>query len=331
MQTSLVVSINYLVSIGKMHGALSISSFVVAALCLSLCLSLPQGVTADDVEPFVNLCDNEDYGDVPVYTPDPVAPSAFFASFGTNVTDSNGLYTPIVLEVRREWAPRGVDRFFSLLQDRYYDNAGFFRVVPDFVVQWGIAAKPEETSKWDLAIPDDPVKISNLPWTVAYATGGPDTRTTQIFINLANNSRLDDMGFAPFAKVISGFDVVLNLTNPTFGAANASDGIDQEAYSLGGNVWLENNYPNTSIVTCARLDVSPDDNNGAYDDDDEEQEILGTVGFTAGVVCVGALLYVFFNYYSSGQCLPTHDSSGVTPGIRGPLIQPDDTMNPMQK
>ena len=284
------------------------------------------GVSSTGVEPFVNLCQGEDYGAVPVQTPDPIAPASFFASFGTNATDSDGLYTPIVLEVRREWAPKGVDRFFSLLQDRYYDNSGFFRVVPDFVVQWGIAADPKETSKWDVAIADDPVKISNEKWTAAYATGGPDTRTTQIFINLINNSRLDASGFAPFAKVISGFETILNLTNPTFGWVNATDGLNQTAYSLEGNVWLENNYPNTSIVTCARLNVDPDDNNDLYDDDDEEDEILDTVFFIVGVISVGVLLCVFFNYYNSGQCLPNSRGSdgGVTPGLVGPLIQSHD-------
>lgn len=167
--------------------------------------------------------------------PDSIAPDQFYVIFNTNVILSNGKQAdPIVLEVNRSWAPLGVDRFYSLVQDGYYNQAGFFRVVPDFVLQFGIAALPEETAKWNTIIVDDPVLVSNTNWTVSYATAGLDTRTTQIFINYVDNSRLDASGFAPFAKVISGFETALAVVNPTPGD---SDGINQELYTLKGSIY----------------------------------------------------------------------------------------------
>jgi len=211
---------------------------------------------------FSNYCAGPETHDIPNPNPssDIIAPDSFFVSFGTNVTlksenNSDIYFNPIVLEVRREWAPLGVDRFFSLIQDRFYDNAGFFRVVPELEVQFGIASTPAETSKWDTPIPDDPVILSNLPWTVSFAKSEPNTRTTQVFINYINNSRLDSLGFSPFAKVISGQNTLLAIRSPT---NNYKDGLNQTAYTLGGNVWLEKFFPNTSIITCGEiLSTSP--------------------------------------------------------------------------
>lgn len=117
-------------------------------------------------------------------------------------------------------------------------------------VQYGIAADPAETAKWDTAIPDDPVLKSNDQWTVTYATAGPDTRTTQLFINYVNNAQLDDQGFAPFAVVTSGFDTALSIVNPT---PDSSNGINQAAYTKGGNAWLLDHYPNTTLITKVEL------------------------------------------------------------------------------
>jgi peptidyl-prolyl cis-trans isomerase A (cyclophilin A) len=164
--------------------------------------------------------------------PDAIAPEKFNVVFNTNVVLANGKQAdPIVFEVTRSWAPLGVDRFYSLVQDGFYNQAGFFRVVPDFVLQFGISALPSETLKWNTKIVDDPVIVSNTNWTVSYATGGPDTRTSQIFINYVDNSRLDASGFAPFAKVISGFETALAVVNPT---PDSSDGVNQGLYTLKG-------------------------------------------------------------------------------------------------
>ena len=121
-------------------------------------------------------------------TDDPPAPELFQVSFETNVVLDGAAAEPMVLEVNRSWAPIGADRFYALVNDRYYDDAAFFRVVPSFVVQWGIAALPEETKKWDEPIQDDPVLVSNPSGTVTYAaTSQPNSRTTQIFINYVDN------------------------------------------------------------------------------------------------------------------------------------------------
>jgi peptidyl-prolyl cis-trans isomerase A (cyclophilin A) len=116
----------------------------------------------------------------------------------------------------------------------------------DFVVQFGIASDPNETSKWSSStIPDDPVVESNTFGFVSFATSGPNTRTTQIFINLANNSRLDAEGFSPFARVASGMDVALSLANPTPGDP---DGVDQDNYTEMGNPWILEYYPDVDLI-----------------------------------------------------------------------------------
>ena len=108
-----------------------------------------------------------------------------------------------MVEVTRAWSPRGADRFYNLVKYHFYDGAAFFRVLPGFVVQFGISARPEVSRVWENAtIPDDPVTQSNLRGTLTFATAGPNTRTTQVFINLADNTSLDGMGFSPFGKVI---------------------------------------------------------------------------------------------------------------------------------
>jgi peptidyl-prolyl cis-trans isomerase A (cyclophilin A) len=119
---------------------------------------------------------------------------------------------PFVIEVQRAWAPGGADRFYNLVRLGYYDDVTFFRVVEDFMVQFGIHGDPKVGSVWRYAqIPDDPVKQSNTRGMVTFATAGPGTRTTQIFINYKNNSSLDRQGFAPFGRVVEGMPVVDKL------------------------------------------------------------------------------------------------------------------------
>lgn len=191
-------------------------------------------------------------GDIPNPSPnaDVVSPDTFSVRFDTNILIDGKESDPIVMEVTRAWAPLGADRFYSLVKDGFYNQAAFFRVVPDFVLQFGISGVPAETSKWNTTIVDDPVVVSNTPWTVSYATAGPDTRTTQLFFNYIDNSRLDASGFAPFGKVVSGFDTALAVVNPT---PDSSDGIDQDMYSTMGNPWIKKNYPNVSMITCAEI------------------------------------------------------------------------------
>src|SRR3954452_2815893 len=123
--------------------------------------------------------------------------------FQVNLDTSKG---PVVIEVHRDWAPIGADHFYTLVKTGFYDNARFFRVVRNFVVQFGIAANPETHRLWEsIALPDDTVEQHNTRGMVTYATRGANTRTTQVFVNLRDNRQsLDARGFAPFGKVVEG-------------------------------------------------------------------------------------------------------------------------------
>jgi cyclophilin family peptidyl-prolyl cis-trans isomerase len=124
--------------------------------------------------------------------------------------------------VNRSWAPLGADRFYALINAGFFNNSAFFRVVPGFVVQFGISGSKAENQKWlHSSILDDPVKMSNTPGTLVYADAGKNTRSTQLFINYGDNSRLDAMGFAPFGKVVGtgGMAVANKIHNPTPGGS----------------------------------------------------------------------------------------------------------------
>jgi peptidyl-prolyl cis-trans isomerase A (cyclophilin A) len=130
------------------------------------------------------------------------APATFQAKFTTTKGD-------FVVQVTRSWAPLGADRFYNLVRGGFFTNAAFFRVIPGFMVQFGISARPEVAGPWERArISDDPVTQSNKRGYITFATAGPNTRTTQLFINYGNNAGLDSQGFAPFGEVIEGMDVV---------------------------------------------------------------------------------------------------------------------------
>ena len=170
------------------------------------------------------------------------APAEFKVRFDT----SKG---PFVIEVHREWAPNGVDRFYGLVKSGYYDEARFFRVVPNFVVQWGINKDPKVSRQWNQNhISDDPVKESNRRGYITYAKRGPDTRTTQLFINLADNVSLDAMGFAPFGNVTEGMDVVQNLYSG-YGQTP-----QQDLIQLQGNDYLQSRFPQLDYIKTARVE-----------------------------------------------------------------------------
>ena len=167
------------------------------------------------------------------------------ATYRVNLDTSRG---PVALEVTRDLAPRGADRFYNLVKAKYFDGARFFRVEPGFVVQWGIAANPGITKTWDVPIQDDPVKTSNVRGTVTFAaTSAPNSRSTQVFINLADNSRLDAAGFAPFGKVVSGMEAVDQI-NPEY-----RSNPDQQAAEEQGNSYFEANFPRMDYIRTARL------------------------------------------------------------------------------
>jgi len=156
----------------------------------------------------------------------------------------------IVINVVSEWCPLGAAHFQALVEDKFYDAAAFFRVVPNFVVQFGIAGTPSENVKWKTPIKDDPVKHSNLKGTISYTTAGPNTRTTQLFINYIDNTGLDRQGFAPFGEVISGMDIAMKIFNPTPGS---SGGVDQNSYETKGNAWIKTQYPKINFITNASI------------------------------------------------------------------------------
>ena len=161
----------------------------------------------------------------------------------------------VVMEVTREWAPHGADRFYNLVKNGYYDNARFFRVIKDFMVQFGINGDPAVNQVWQQAnIPDDPVVQSNKRGMVTFATAGPNTRTTQVFINYADrNAGLDGQGFAPFGRVVEGMEVVDTLYSDYGEGAPQGMGPDQGRSQSEGNAYLTKNFPNLDYIKKATI------------------------------------------------------------------------------
>jgi peptidyl-prolyl cis-trans isomerase A (cyclophilin A) len=154
-----------------------------------------------------------------------------------------------VVQVNRAWAPRGADRFYNLVENGFYDDAGIFRVLPGFVAQFGISARPAVARAWTRAtIPDDPVTQSNLRGTITFATSGANTRTTQVFINLADNAALDKMGFAPFGKVVEGMEVVDSFYSGYGEGAPSGRGPDQTRLTNEGKAYLDRNFPDLDCI-----------------------------------------------------------------------------------
>jgi peptidyl-prolyl cis-trans isomerase A (cyclophilin A) len=159
----------------------------------------------------------------------------------------------IVIEVRRDWAPNGADRFYELVQDGYFTDVAFFRVVGGFMAQAGISGDPALNAVWrEKRIPDDPVKASNMRGTVTFATSGPDSRTTQFFINFTDNSRLDGMGFAPFGKV-KDMAPVDGLYDGYGEGAPRGRGPSQGQMQTQGNSYLKESFPKLDYIKSARI------------------------------------------------------------------------------
>lgn len=180
--------------------------------------------------------------------PDERAPEVFRVRFET----TKG---PFVLEVTRAWTPLGADRIYTLVRNRFYNGVRFFRVVPRFVVQFGINGDTATESLWrEAKIMDDPVKHGNVRGAMAFATDGPNTRTTQVFINLADNSRLDARGFAPFGQVISGMEVVDRFYNGYGDGPPMGPGPSQPRMEAEGNAYLEREFPKLDSIVLAKLE-----------------------------------------------------------------------------
>jgi peptidyl-prolyl cis-trans isomerase A (cyclophilin A) len=175
------------------------------------------------------------------------APPVYKAKFDT----SKGTF---VIEVHRDWAPNGADRFYNLVKNGFYDSDRFFRVIEGFMVQFGINGNPKVSAVWQQAnIPDDAVKQSNQRGYVTFATAGPNTRTTQVFINFDDNSGLDQQGFSPFGKVVSGMDVVDSLYSGYGEGAPQGHGPNQGIVQSMGNAYLAKAFPKLDYVNKATI------------------------------------------------------------------------------
>ena len=171
------------------------------------------------------------------------APATYRVSFAT----TRGTF---LLTVHRAWSPRGADRFYNLVRARFFDGVAFFRVVKGFVVQFGISPDPAVAAAWQTAtIKDDPVKVSNTPGTITFADAGPDTRTTQVFLNLGSNASLDGQGFSPFGRVTSGMKVV----NALYGGYDERPTDKQQQIATQGDAYLRKNFPKLDHIRTARL------------------------------------------------------------------------------
>jgi peptidyl-prolyl cis-trans isomerase A (cyclophilin A) len=177
------------------------------------------------------------------------APAAYKVKFDTSVGE-------FVIQVTRDWAPNGADRFFNLVKNGFYDEARFFRAIPNFMVQFGIHADPAVSAVWRNAqIPVDAVKQSNKRGFVTYAMGAkPDTRTTQVFINFRNNTNLDAMGFAPFGEVVTGMDIVDKINTMYGEGAPRGKGPDQGRVQAEGNAYLLKSFPKLDYIKKATVE-----------------------------------------------------------------------------
>jgi peptidyl-prolyl cis-trans isomerase A (cyclophilin A) len=175
------------------------------------------------------------------------APDSYKVNFDTTAGQ-------FVIEVNRAWAPNGADRFYNLVKNGFFNDARFFRVISGFMVQFGINGDPAVASAWQVArIPDDRVLESNKRGNITFATAGPNTRTSQVFINFRDNAFLDSQGFAPFGKVISGMDVVDKLYAEYGEGAPSGRGPNQQLVQKQGNAYLEKEFPKLDFIKKATV------------------------------------------------------------------------------
>lgn len=176
------------------------------------------------------------------------APEVYKARFETTRGD-------FIIEVHRKWAPHGADRFYNLVRNDFYNECRFFRVIENFMAQIGISGDPKLAAVWRSAqIADDPVVRSNTGGYVSFATAGPNTRTTQFFINYKDNSRLDSSGFSPFGKVIEGMKEVVDSLYSGYGeGAPRGKGPDQGRIQREGNAYLQKEFAKLDYVKTATI------------------------------------------------------------------------------
>lgn len=198
----------------------------------------------------VASCSSLLHGRRPRVDPNIPVPDSFLVRFET----SKGTFDVMA---HKQWAPIGVDRLYSLVGNGYFDDARFYRVVKDWVAQWGLAADPRVTAAWrPRAMADEPVKHTNARGTVSYARGGPGTRSTQLYINFKDNARLDTantFGFPPIGEVVSGMNVVDSLYNGYGEGAPRGTGPSQDSIGRQGNAYLKRGWPKLDYIRRARV------------------------------------------------------------------------------
>lgn len=177
------------------------------------------------------------------------APATYTVNFDTTAGS-------FAVQVTRDWAPHGADRFYNLVKNGFYDDARFFRAIKGFMVQFGINGDPKVSAVWQRAqIPADPVKQSNKRGFITYAMGSaPTTRTTQVFINFRDNANLDKLGFAPFGQVVApGMDVVDKIDTSYGEGAPRGKGPEQGRVQAEGNAYLMKSFPNLDYIKSATI------------------------------------------------------------------------------
>jgi peptidyl-prolyl cis-trans isomerase A (cyclophilin A) len=174
----------------------------------------------------------------------------------SNLDGEDGSSGTVKIQLYPEWAPRGVDRFMELTKVGFWDGCRVFRVLPNFVVQFGINGDPAVQSRWRSAnLQDDPVRASNERGTVVFATAGPNSRTSQIFINTREqgNGFLDKQGFAPIGRVIEGMEVVDRCYAGYGEGAPSGKGPNQALIQQRGNTYLRDSYPKLTFISTAKV------------------------------------------------------------------------------
>lgn len=222
-------------------------------------LNRARSVAATAVVVFLAACDSAPPPPEAASPPpaeSPAEPGAAVAApdvFRVRMETSRG---PVVIELHRDWAPIGVDRFHELVRNDFFNDARFFRVLPGFVAQFGMPADPQVAQAWaDRNLQDDPVKQSNRRGTLTYASMAPtpNTRSTQLFINLADNANLDGMGFAPIGEVVEGMAAIDSLYSAYGEGPPYGPGPDQGRLMAEGNAYLQRQFPNLDYIRSVTI------------------------------------------------------------------------------
>lgn len=184
-------------------------------------------------------------------TPPPPMPDVYRVTLDT----TNG---EVVVEVHKDWAPEGAERFYTLVNQGFFDGARFYRVVRGYIVQFGYSGDPKIDSLWQSSfLPDDPVKKSNKRGFVSFAQQGKNSRTTQVFINLRDNPSLDKAGFAPFAEVVEGMDLVESIYSAYGDVPTRGSGPDPQLLGSQGNPYLTSKFPRLDYIRKATVTAAP--------------------------------------------------------------------------